>query len=112
MIAATTPTSSAVTPMFNPSQTSTPMPQIAKPTTMPTSSVTRFHWYRGGAATGGCAGNWVMTSSLTGRYPPDRPADRLLHHRPGQPGGEEQIRGDGTDLGHHDPAGEPEPGPV
>src|SRR2546421_5063988 len=107
MIAATTPTSRAVTPMFNPSQTSTPIPQIANPTTMPISSVTRFHGYRGGVAT-----NCVTSSSLSGGYPPHRPADRLLHQRPGQPGGQEEVRRDGTDLGHHHPAGEPDPGPV
>src|SRR3954466_3232660 len=111
MIAATTPPSSAWMPMFPPSQTSTPMPQTANPTTMPTSSVTRFHWYRGGVATTADAGggNGVMRSSLSGGHPPDRPADRLLHDRPRQPGGQEQIRRDGTDLGHHHPAREPEP---
>src|SRR5205823_13734015 len=50
MMAATTPTSSAVMPMLRPRYTSTPMPHTANPTTMLTSSTARFHWYRGGAA--------------------------------------------------------------
>ena len=50
MMAATTPTSRAVTPMLRPRYTSTPIPHTANPTTMLTSSAARFHWYRGGAA--------------------------------------------------------------
>src|SRR5438067_10753380 len=121
MMAATTPTSSAVMPMLRPRYTSTPMPHTANPTTMLTSSTARFHWYRGGAAatTGAAttgskpgAGIGFTSGSLSAGQPADRPSDRLLHDRPGQPAGQQQVGRHGADLGHHDATGEPDPGAV
>src|SRR5436190_9836226 len=115
MMAATTPTSSAVMPMLIPSSTSTPMPQAANATIMPISSVRRFHWYRAGAADGCMASEYAPPypcGSGAGGDAADGAADRPLHQRAREAAGEEEVGGDRADLRHHDAAGELDSGAV